>query len=104
MTEATDYTSRVPKYDFPSTLAEQEAALAGHPMIRRLAAARVALSGDRHRPLYHYVNPQASLNDTNGLGPWQAAGDSIGVSLQRTQGAPCELVSLDAWEMASIYP
>ena len=66
-----DYRSKVPFYTFPETLAEQEAALDGHPMMERLAASRAALAGDRHRPSYHYVNPEGRLNDPNGLCFWQ---------------------------------
>ena len=66
-----DYRSKVPFYTFPETLAEQEAALDGHPMMERLAASRAALAGDRHRPIYHYVNPEGRLNDPNGLCFWQ---------------------------------
>ena len=66
-----DYRSKVPYYTFPDTLSEQEAALAGHPMMERLATARAALAGDRHRPIYHYVNPEGKLNDPNGLCFWQ---------------------------------
>ena len=67
----TDTTSLVPKYNFPGTLDEQEAALAANPLLRRLNEARRAYEGDRHRPLYHYVNPEAMLNDPNGLCRWQ---------------------------------
>ena len=66
-----DYRSKVPFYAFPATLAEQEAALRGHPMVERLAEARAALAGDGHRPIYHYVNPEGGLNDPNGLCFWQ---------------------------------
>ena len=66
-----DMRSKVPYYTFPETLAAQESALDGHPMVERLARARAALSGDRHRPIYHYVNPEAMLNDPNGLCFWQ---------------------------------
>ncbi|MDA0335298.1 MAG: glycoside hydrolase family 32 protein [bacterium] len=67
-----DYTSRVPRYDFPTgSFQEQEQALATNPLLQRLAAARAAFAGDRHRPLYHYVNPEAMLNDPNGLCFWQ---------------------------------
>ena len=66
-----DYRSKVPLHSFPDTLTEQEAALAGHPMMERLAATRAALAGDKHRPIYHYVNPEGKLNDPNGLCFWQ---------------------------------
>ena len=66
-----EFRSKVPHYTFPDTLLAQEEALAAHPMIERLAQARQALSGDRHRPIYHYVNPEAMLNDPNGLCFWQ---------------------------------
>ena len=66
-----DFRSKVPYYTFPDTLPEQQAALADHPMMRRLARSREALSGDRHRPRYHYVNPEGMLNDPNGLCFWQ---------------------------------
>jgi beta-fructofuranosidase len=67
-----DYTSLVPKYEFPTTsVQQQEAALADNPLMQRLLAARAAFAGDRHRPLYHYVNPEAMLNDPNGLCFWQ---------------------------------
>ena len=40
-------------------------------MVRRMAASRKAMEGDPHRPLYHYVNPENTLNDPNGLCFWQ---------------------------------
>ena len=65
-------TSKVPHYTFPTdTLEAQEEALAANPLLQRLQAARAAFAGDRHRPLYHYVNPEAMLNDPNGLCFWQ---------------------------------
>ena len=66
-----NYTSKVPRYRFPDTLAEQEAALASNPLMQRLLASRRTYAGDPHRPLYHYVNPEAMLNDPNGLCRWQ---------------------------------
>ena len=66
-----DRRSKVPHHTFPDTLAEQQAALASHPMMERLALAREALAGDRFRPIYHYVNPEGTLNDPNGLCFWQ---------------------------------
>ena len=67
----TDLTSKVPRFTFPDTLAEQEAALASNPLMQRLLASRRTYAGDPHRPLYHYVNPEAMLNDPNGLCRWQ---------------------------------
>ena len=68
----TDYTSLVPRYDFPAGPIEaQEQALSTNPLMQRLAAARAAFAGDRHRPQYHFVNPEAMLNDPNGLCFWQ---------------------------------
>ncbi|MDE0223772.1 MAG: glycoside hydrolase family 32 protein [Gammaproteobacteria bacterium] len=66
-----DFRSRVPHYTFPETLAAQEEALGQHPMVERLARVRRALASDRHRPIYHYVNPEGTLNDPNGLCFWQ---------------------------------
>ncbi len=39
--------------------------------MRRLAASRQRLAADPYRPIYHYVNPQSTLNDPNGLCYWQ---------------------------------
>lgn len=66
-----DYTSLVPKYTFPHTLEEQEAALVTNPLMQRLNASRKTYEGDPHRPIYHYINPEAMLNDPNGLCYWQ---------------------------------
>ncbi len=66
-----DYASLVPRYTFAETLAEQEAQLAENPLLRRMKASRKAMEGDRHRPVYHYVNPENTLNDPNGLCFWQ---------------------------------
>jgi len=66
-----DRTSKVPKYQFAESLDEQEAQLTASPLIERFAASRAKLSSDRHRPAYHYVNPEGRLNDPNGLCFWQ---------------------------------
>jgi len=66
-----DYTSRVPKFTFANTLEEQEAELATNPLMQRLIESRRAMAGDPHRPIYHYVNPEHTLNDPNGLCFWQ---------------------------------
>jgi len=66
-----DYTSRVPRYTFASTLAEQQAQLATNPMMERFHQSRQRLASDPHRPLYHFVSPESGLNDPNGLCFWQ---------------------------------
>ena len=69
--ERSDNTSHVPKYSFPETLAEQEAALETNPLLLRLHAYRKRYESDPHRPIYHYVNPENTLNDPNGFCFWQ---------------------------------
>ena len=44
--------------------------MAANPLLARMQAARRAYD-DRHRPIYHYVNPEANLNDPNGLCFWR---------------------------------
>ena len=66
-----DYTSLVPHYKFAETLAEQEAQLAENPLLQRMVASRAEKASDPHRPIYHYVNPENTLNDPNGLCFWQ---------------------------------
>ena len=61
---------KVPRYTFPDTLEAQEAALKANPLMKRFAESRTKLSRDRYRPLYHYVNPESTLNDPNGLCFW----------------------------------
>jgi len=70
MNEA-DRTSKVPSFVYPETLTEQQAALESNPLLRRMKASRADKAADRHRPIYHYVNPEGMLNDPNGLCYWQ---------------------------------
>ena len=63
--------SRVPQYRFAGTLAEQERQLATNPLVLRMLAARREKAADPWRPVYHYVNPEYTLNDPNGLCYWQ---------------------------------
>jgi beta-fructofuranosidase len=66
-----DYTSLVPQYSFSHTLAEQQAELESNPLLQRMIEARRKMAADPHRPIYHYVNPESTLNDPNGLCFWQ---------------------------------
>ncbi len=63
--------SKAPQYEFADNLPEQEAQLAANPMMARFAASRRELASDPHRPLYHFVSPESTLNDPNGLSFWQ---------------------------------
>ena len=65
------FASRVPRYTFADRLEEQEEQLRSNPMLERFVASRTAMSGDCHRPVYHYVNPEHRLNDPNGLCFWR---------------------------------
>ena len=71
VTQKTFPPSRAPQYRFADTLAEQERQLASNPLMQRMRAAREAKAADPWRPLYHYVNPENTLNDPNGLCFWQ---------------------------------
>ena len=66
-----DYTSLVPEYEFADVLEEQEAQLEANPLMLRFAESRRRLARDPHRPVYHYVSPESTMNDPNGLCRWQ---------------------------------
>lgn len=68
--KATNYTSPVPQYTFPTTLEEQEEALKTNPLMERFVVSREELSDDPYRPIFHFVNPEGNLNDPNGFSFW----------------------------------
>ena len=68
---SSDMRSRVPQYEFADSLEEQEAQLRDNPMLERFRQSRRELAADRYRPLYHFVSPESTLNDPNGLCFWQ---------------------------------
>jgi beta-fructofuranosidase len=69
--EIPDYTSKVPKYEYATSLEEQEKQLKTDPLVLRFAESRKRQSGDRYRPIYHFVSPESTLNDPNGLCFWE---------------------------------
>ncbi|MCP4263048.1 MAG: glycoside hydrolase family 32 protein [Planctomycetes bacterium] len=71
MKEEPDYTSRVPKYTFANTLKEQEAQLKTNLLMLRFRESRKKMASDPYRPIYHFVSPESTLNDPNGLSFWQ---------------------------------
>ena len=66
-----DFTSLTPQYKFADTLEEQKAQLKNNPLLQRMLKARLDISTDPYRPIFHYVNPENTLNDPNGLCYWQ---------------------------------
>lgn len=70
-TNQPSYVSPVPKYTFSKTLREQELEIKNNPLLKRFADSRMKQSTDRYRPLYHFVSPESTLNDPNGLCYWQ---------------------------------
>lgn len=65
------YLSPVPKFTFAETLDEQEGQLKNDPLVQRFAASRKRQATDKYRPIYHFVSPESTLNDPNGLCYWQ---------------------------------
>jgi beta-fructofuranosidase len=66
-----DFTSLTPQYKFGDTLEEQKAQLKDNPLLQRMLEARLDIRTDPYRPIFHYVNPENTLNDPNGLCYWQ---------------------------------
>ena len=71
MTSDPDRTSKVPQRKYATTLEEQRRQLETDELMLRFAASRARLAADPYRPVYHYVNPEGTLNDPNGLCYWQ---------------------------------
>ena len=71
MMENDDYTSKVPKRRYGTTLDVQRMELEDDVLIERFKESRESFSTDHHRPLYHFVSPESTLNDPNGLCYWQ---------------------------------
>lgn len=65
------FLSPVPKYTFSTTLSQQETELATNPLLARFRESRKKQASDRYRPFYHFVSPESTLNDPNGLAYWQ---------------------------------
>jgi beta-fructofuranosidase len=65
------YISPVPKNSYATTLEEQEKQIKTDPLVLRFAESRKRQSKDPYRPIYHFVSPESTLNDPNGLCYWQ---------------------------------
>lgn len=62
--------SRVPKFNYPTTLKQQLKALEADPLMHRFKSSRAKFNNDLYRPTYHFVSPEGRLNDPNGLSFW----------------------------------
>ncbi len=63
--------SKVPRFTFSNTIEDQRRELSDNLLIERFKLSRKKLSVDKHRPYYHFINPEGQLNDPNGLCYWQ---------------------------------
>ena len=65
------FISKVPKFEFSSSITEQEEQLSVNPLMVSMKAARKERANDKHRPYYHFTSPGDMLNDPNGLCFWE---------------------------------
>ncbi len=63
--------SKLPKFKFADTLEEQLEQLKNNPIMRRFAQSRSKYANNRYRPIYHFVSPESTMNDPNGLCFWR---------------------------------
>ena len=66
-----DRESKVPKYSYPFSFSEQIKSLEKDEILERLNSSRLSYKDDPYRPIFHYVNPENTLNDPNGLCYWK---------------------------------
>ncbi len=66
-----DFASAVQKFNFGKTFKEQEEQLKTNPLMQRFAGSREKMADDPYRPIYHFVSPESTMNDPNGLCFWQ---------------------------------
>ncbi len=65
------YKSPVPFYKFSTTLSSQQEELKSNGLMERFANSRKKQEQDPYRPFYHFVSPESTMNDPNGLSYWQ---------------------------------
>ena len=66
-----DFKSKVPQFKFADTRVEQEVQLKANPLLARFAESRKKMATDTYRPIYHFISPESTMNDPNGLCFWQ---------------------------------
>ena len=62
--------SKVPKFTFAKDLRAQKNQLKSNELVKRFSESRKDFSKDKYRPNYHYVSPESTMNDPNGLCFW----------------------------------
>lgn len=63
--------TRITREEYSDDGEAQKRQLNDSAVLERMRNARAAKSGDRYRPNFHYVNPENTLNDPNGLCYWR---------------------------------
>jgi beta-fructofuranosidase len=64
------FKSPVPKYEFSNDGNEQLKQLQDNPLMLRFKESRRKLANDPHRPIFHFISPESTMNDPNGLCFW----------------------------------
>ncbi len=63
--------SKVPQFVFADKIEEQLRELQSNPLIRRFIKSHKRYAKDKYRPIYHFVSPEGTMNDPNGLCYWK---------------------------------
>lgn len=63
--------SKIVRQSYPSHDPDQLQAIKNDDCLKTLKSLRDCKSSDRYRPLYHFVNPENTMNDPNGLCYWR---------------------------------
>lgn len=71
MSDLINRESLVPKFKYPKSYKDQIDFLEKNTLLNRLKESRKNYENDPYRPIYHYVNPENTLNDPNGLCYWK---------------------------------
>lgn len=64
------FESLVPKFEFSDDVNAQILQLKENPLMLRFKESRKKLAKDPYRPIYHFVSPESTMNDPNGLSYW----------------------------------
>ena len=65
-----NFQSPVPKFTFSKDFNQQQIELQYNTILQRFSFSRKNFSNDIHRPIYHFISPESTMNDPNGLCFW----------------------------------